>query len=336
MGWRFHKRIKFLGIWVNIGKHGVTSVSAGKRGFTTNCNFKKGVTSTASIPSTGISYQHKWGGKAKKPTGRKAVAFWAKAEREWTAVEREWAPIEARLSANDWKNDDIDARELAIAWSRRSIALCDKYGGDAAPFYKRLEFSQQAIERIKARQAADAEWQRLDVECNQLRSEFARTHLDRPRHLEVMKAMAQNSREKVLFCERHGRTERVEMYKEWAARWEKNAREYEEKCKEWDRIDREYEEAQKRPWEPSSLNDEGIDKQVAEKGFDDVIGLLSRFANVLAARIENGELDQLEPHLKQDKINLLSQVRAKVAELTKRAALLDKPVTKALPSKPRQ
>jgi len=57
MGFRFGKSIKILpGIRLNVGKHGINSVSVGGRGVTTNVA-KRGTYATCSIPGTGISYR---------------------------------------------------------------------------------------------------------------------------------------------------------------------------------------------------------------------------------------------------------------------------------------
>ena len=66
MGFRFRKSIKVLpGIRLNVGKHGINSVSVGSRGVTTNIG-KHGTHTTYSIPGTGISYRsgsHRSGGQ---------------------------------------------------------------------------------------------------------------------------------------------------------------------------------------------------------------------------------------------------------------------------------
>jgi hypothetical protein len=60
MGWRFRKSVSIApGIRVNMGRGGITSLSVGGRGGTLNIG-KRGVTSTSSIPGTGLSYQHRW------------------------------------------------------------------------------------------------------------------------------------------------------------------------------------------------------------------------------------------------------------------------------------
>jgi hypothetical protein len=56
MGFRYRRSFRVLpGVRVNIGKTGVTSVSVGRRGLTTNFN-AKGSRTTFGIPSTGLSY----------------------------------------------------------------------------------------------------------------------------------------------------------------------------------------------------------------------------------------------------------------------------------------
>jgi hypothetical protein len=57
MGFRFRKSIKVLpGIRLNVGKHGINSLSIGGHGVTTNIG-KHGTHTTYSIPGTGISYR---------------------------------------------------------------------------------------------------------------------------------------------------------------------------------------------------------------------------------------------------------------------------------------
>lgn len=56
MGWRFRKSFKiFPGFRVNLGKKGITSLSVGGKGVSTNLS-SKGVRSTLSLPGTGLSY----------------------------------------------------------------------------------------------------------------------------------------------------------------------------------------------------------------------------------------------------------------------------------------
>jgi hypothetical protein len=55
MGFRFRRSIKVLGVKVNFGSKGVSSVSLGGHGVTTNIS-KRGSRTTLSIPGTGLSY----------------------------------------------------------------------------------------------------------------------------------------------------------------------------------------------------------------------------------------------------------------------------------------
>ena len=56
MAFRFRKRIKLLpGIWLNVGKSGV-STSVGGDGLTVNFG-KRGTRTTVSAPGTGLSYR---------------------------------------------------------------------------------------------------------------------------------------------------------------------------------------------------------------------------------------------------------------------------------------
>ncbi|WP_145562418.1 DUF4236 domain-containing protein [Yersinia aldovae] len=56
MALKFRRRIKIAtGVYINIGKSGVTSATIGKNGASINVG-KKGVKATAGIPGTGISY----------------------------------------------------------------------------------------------------------------------------------------------------------------------------------------------------------------------------------------------------------------------------------------
>ena len=60
MGWRYRKSFKMApGLRLNMGKGGFTSISVGGRGATLNLG-KRGVTSTVSLPGTGLSYQHRF------------------------------------------------------------------------------------------------------------------------------------------------------------------------------------------------------------------------------------------------------------------------------------
>lgn len=59
MGFRFRRSIRVLpGVRLNVGKRGVTSVSVGGRGMTTNIN-KSGSRTTVGLPGSGISYSTK-------------------------------------------------------------------------------------------------------------------------------------------------------------------------------------------------------------------------------------------------------------------------------------
>jgi hypothetical protein len=56
MGFRFRRSVRVIpGIRVNVSKSGITSVSVGRRGITTNIN-SKGIRTTFSVRGTGISY----------------------------------------------------------------------------------------------------------------------------------------------------------------------------------------------------------------------------------------------------------------------------------------
>ena len=56
MGFRFRKRLKlFPGLWIDLSKKG-GSLSVGGRGATVNIS-KRGVTGTAGLPGSGISYR---------------------------------------------------------------------------------------------------------------------------------------------------------------------------------------------------------------------------------------------------------------------------------------
>lgn len=60
MGWRFRRSFRIApGIRLNMGKSGFTSLSIGGHGATLNLG-KRGVTSTVSLPGTGLSYQHRY------------------------------------------------------------------------------------------------------------------------------------------------------------------------------------------------------------------------------------------------------------------------------------
>ncbi len=59
MPFRFRRRVRITkGLYVNLGKRGITSVSVGRRGATMNVN-RKGSRETYSVPGTGMSYQTK-------------------------------------------------------------------------------------------------------------------------------------------------------------------------------------------------------------------------------------------------------------------------------------
>ncbi|WP_187807257.1 DUF4236 domain-containing protein [Aquipseudomonas alcaligenes] len=74
MALKFRKRIKIApGIKLNITSKGVSSVSLGGKGGTVNLG-KSGVTTTASIPGTGISYSKKIS-NSKKSTQSKATTL---------------------------------------------------------------------------------------------------------------------------------------------------------------------------------------------------------------------------------------------------------------------
>jgi len=79
---------------------------------------------------------------------------------EWEACRRGYDAIGERLKVNNFNNDDIEARELAIACCHRAIALCNKYGGDATAYTNFIAVCQAAIEDIKSRQAKAADVER--------------------------------------------------------------------------------------------------------------------------------------------------------------------------------
>jgi hypothetical protein len=79
MGFRFRKSVKIGGIRFNLGKNGLTSVSIGKKGHSTNLS-KKGVRTTLGIKGTGLSYStlHKF--EVEEPVATKKsffVRFWS-------------------------------------------------------------------------------------------------------------------------------------------------------------------------------------------------------------------------------------------------------------------
>lgn len=56
MGFRFRRRIKIApGVYINVGKSGITSATIGKAGASLNIG-KKGTRATVGLPGTGISY----------------------------------------------------------------------------------------------------------------------------------------------------------------------------------------------------------------------------------------------------------------------------------------
>lgn len=59
MGFRFRNRIKIApGIYINLGKKGINSVSAGAGPFTSNFN-RSGVKHTTGLHGSGLSYESK-------------------------------------------------------------------------------------------------------------------------------------------------------------------------------------------------------------------------------------------------------------------------------------
>lgn len=64
---RFKKRIKIApGVYVNIGSKGISSVSVGGKGTTINFG-QRGVTTTQSVPGTGVSFSHTSGSPPQSP-----------------------------------------------------------------------------------------------------------------------------------------------------------------------------------------------------------------------------------------------------------------------------
>lgn len=62
MGFRFRKRIKLIpGVYINVGKNGISSASIGKRGASLNIG-GKGTRATIGIPGTGLSWTKKLSG----------------------------------------------------------------------------------------------------------------------------------------------------------------------------------------------------------------------------------------------------------------------------------
>lgn len=79
MGFRFRKRIRIApGVYLNLGKKGVNSVSMGAGPFTTNMS-SKGIKHTAGLHGTGLSYETKrspWSsGERRVSGGAKAIWF---------------------------------------------------------------------------------------------------------------------------------------------------------------------------------------------------------------------------------------------------------------------
>ena len=76
MGFRFRQRIKIApGVYLNLGKKGVNSVSVRGGPFTTNFN-EDGVKHTVGLHGTGLSYETKRSNYATKPkmsSGKKVV-----------------------------------------------------------------------------------------------------------------------------------------------------------------------------------------------------------------------------------------------------------------------
>ncbi len=64
MGWGFKKSFKILpGVKINVGKKGISSATVGGKVARVNVG-KKGLSASASVPGTGVSYNHKLtGGK---------------------------------------------------------------------------------------------------------------------------------------------------------------------------------------------------------------------------------------------------------------------------------
>lgn len=59
MGFRFRKRIKIIpGVWLNLGKKGINSMSVGAGPFTSNIN-RDGIKHTTGLHGTGLSYETK-------------------------------------------------------------------------------------------------------------------------------------------------------------------------------------------------------------------------------------------------------------------------------------
>lgn len=79
MGFRFRNRIKIApGVYLNLGKKGVNSLSVGAGPFTTNMN-KEGIKHTAGLHGTGLSYETKrssWGSSSESKSSGKVKVFW--------------------------------------------------------------------------------------------------------------------------------------------------------------------------------------------------------------------------------------------------------------------
>lgn len=59
MPFRYRRRIRVgKGLYVNLGKKGITSVTVGRRGASMNVN-RKGTRESIGVPGTGLSYQTK-------------------------------------------------------------------------------------------------------------------------------------------------------------------------------------------------------------------------------------------------------------------------------------
>lgn len=72
MGWRFQRRLKIGGGFsLNLGKRGISSISAGKRGAHVTIG-KHGVRRTVGLPGTGLSYTVTSGGR--KSRGARKIA----------------------------------------------------------------------------------------------------------------------------------------------------------------------------------------------------------------------------------------------------------------------
>jgi Protein of unknown function (DUF4236) len=75
MGFRLQKRLKIApGVRLNLSK-GVPSVSVGGHGLTANLSPRKGLTTTASIPGSGLSYRQTWNRDARRRHGDPVSGF---------------------------------------------------------------------------------------------------------------------------------------------------------------------------------------------------------------------------------------------------------------------